>query len=74
MYKELIANRPDFWKSLHDGGAKFCDLYELAFGEIRAALCPHFDPMYNWMDYPEKAGFPEIPNIDSRPYDWRAEQ
>lgn len=72
MYKELIENRTDLWGSLHEGGQKFCDLHDLAFKDIRAAFCPHFDTAYNWMDYPEKAGFPEIPNIDNRPYDWEA--
>lgn len=73
MYKELIENRPDLWSSLHEGGQKFCNLHDLAFKDIRAAFCPHFDTIYNWMDYPEKAGFPEIPNIDNRPYDWEPE-
>ena len=73
MYQELIANRPDLWSSFSEGGQKFCNLHELAFKDIRAAFCPHFDTLYNWMDYPEKAGFPEIPNIENRDYDWKAE-
>lgn len=73
MYQELINTRQDLWSSLHEGGQKFCDLHELTFKNIRAALCPHFDTLYNWMDCPEKAGFPEIPNINDRPYDWKAE-
>ena len=74
MYQELIANRPDLWSSFHEGGKKFCNLHDLAFKDIRAAFCPHFDTGYNWMDYPEKAGFPEIPNIDVRPYGWKQEE
>lgn len=73
MYQELIASRPDLWSSFHEGGEKFCNLHELAFKDIRAAFCPHFDTMYNWMDYPEKAGFPEIPNYKDRPYNWKQE-
>ena len=73
MYQELIANRPDLWTTYGSKGEKYCNLHELAFKDIRAALCPHFDTIYNWMDYPEKAGFPEIPNRDNRPYDWKAE-
>lgn len=72
MYKELINTRQDLWSSLSDGSKKFCDLNELAFKDIRAAFCPHFDTRYNWMDYPEKAGFSEIPNIENRPHDWEA--
>ena len=71
MYQELIANRPDLWTAYN--GGKYCNLHELSFKDIRAAFCPHFDTMYNWMDYPEKAGFPEIPNRDNRDYDWKAE-
>jgi hypothetical protein len=73
MYQELIANRPDLWTTYGSKGEKYCNLHELAFKDIRAAFCPHFDTIYNWMDYPEKAGFPEIPNRDNRPYDWKAE-
>ena len=71
MYQELIENRQDLWTAYN--GGKYCNLHELAFKDIRAAFCPHFDTMYNWMDYPEKAGFPEIPNIENRNYDWKAE-
>ena len=74
MYQELIANRPDLWSTLPSGKNKWCDLHELAFKDIRAAFCPHFNTMYNWMDYPEKAGFPEIPNIKNRDYDWKYEE
>lgn len=73
MYQELINTRQDLWSSLHDGGQKFCILHELAFKDIRAAFCPHFNTAYSWMDYPEKAGFPEIPNRENRGYDWKAE-
>ena len=74
MYQELIANRPDLWDTYGKNGEnKYCNLHELDFKTIRAAFCPHFDTIYNWMDYPEKAGFPEIPNRDNRDYDWKAE-
>ena len=74
MYQELIANRPDLWDTYGKNGEnKYCNLHELDFKTIRAAFCPHFDTLYNWMDYPEKAGFPEIPNIEKRDYDWKAE-
>ena len=71
MYQELIANRPDLWSTV--GESRYCKLHELSFKSIRAAFCPHFDTLYNWMDYPEKAGFPEIPNIENRDCDWKAE-
>ena len=74
MYQELIANRPDLWDTLPSGENKWCNLLDLAFKDIRAAFCPHFDTLYNWMDYPEKAGFPEIPNINNRSYDWKQEE
>ena len=73
MYQELIENRPDLWDTLPSGKNRWCNLHELAFKDIRAAFCPHFDTGYNWMDYPEKAGFPEIPNREHRDYDWKAE-
>lgn len=69
MYKELLANRPDLWDEYHD--TKYAKVQDMAFKEIRAAFCPHFDTGYNWMDYPEKAGFPEIPNRENRPWDWK---
>ncbi len=74
MYKELTENRPDLWNTYENGKSKYCLLGDLTFRDIRAALCPHFDTIYNWMDYPEKAGYPEIPNIRNRDYDWEAEE
>ena len=71
-YKELMTNRSDLMITTPTGYVyEAIDANDYKY--IRAAFCPHFDTGYNWMDYPEKAGYPEIPNIDNRSYDWEAE-
>jgi len=72
-YKELMTNRPDLMLKSSYSDFKYAAIDADDYKYIRAAFCPHFDTMYNWMDYPEKAGYPEIPNIDNRDYDWEAE-
>ena len=68
-YQDLMANRPDLNLKTQLGYA-YNAIDEHDYRCVRAAFVPHCDPRYKWMDYPEKAGFPNIPNIDNRPSDW----
>ena len=68
-----MANRPDLKVKSKYSDYIYDAISDWEYSYIRAAFCPHFDTMYNWMDYPEKAGYPEIPNIDNRPSGWEAE-
>jgi len=72
-YNELMSNRPDLKIKSKYSDSVYDAIDARDYRYIRAAFCPHFDTGYNWMDYPEKAGYPEIPNIDNRDYDWEVE-
>ena len=67
-YDELRIQRPDLidlnLKCEHNGS----DVWAITLSDykyIRAAFVPHLDTLYNWMDYPEKAGI-DYPDIDHR--------
>ncbi len=65
-YKELMANRPDLMKkSSYDSNYIYPAIDEDDYKYIRAAFIPHCDTLYNWMDYPQKAGI-DYPDIDHR--------
>lgn len=64
-YNELRTQRHDLNLKREHSESDFWAIDLSDYKYIRAAFIPHCNTLYNWMDYPEKAGI-DYPDIDHR--------